>query len=67
MPTNIERDHVRRLVEEGAQLVDVLPAKEYAEAHLPGAISIPLKKLDHQTAQQIQKDRPVIVYCNDYT
>ena len=67
MPTTIVRDDVRRLVEEGAQLVEVLPAKEYAEAHLLKAINIPLKTLDRQAAQQLQPDRPVIVYCNDYT
>ena len=67
MPTNIERDEVLRLVADGAQLVEVLPGKEYAEAHLPKAINIPLKTLDHQAAQQLQPHRPVIVYCNDYT
>jgi rhodanese-related sulfurtransferase len=67
MPTTLFRDDVRRMVEEGAQLVEVLPAKEYAEAHLPKAINLPLKILDRQAAQQLQPDRPVIVYCNDYT
>ncbi len=37
---------VRRLVDEGAALVEVLPEAEYAEEHLPGAISPPLKRLD---------------------
>lgn len=66
MPTNIDRDDVRRLIDSGAQLVEVLPAKEYEEEHLPGAINIPLKTLDRQTAAQLQRDRPVIVYCHDY-
>jgi hypothetical protein len=35
----IDRDGVRRLAEEGAQLVDALPAADYAEGRLPGAIS----------------------------
>jgi rhodanese-related sulfurtransferase len=43
MPTAIFRDEVGRLLEEGAQLVEVLPSKEYEEEHLPGAINIPLK------------------------
>jgi rhodanese-related sulfurtransferase len=67
MPTNIFRDEIRPLVEQGAQLVEVLLTKEYAEAHLPKAINIPLKMLDQQAAQQLRLDRPVIVYCNDYT
>ena len=48
MPTDINRNDVQRLIVDGAQLVEVLPADEYNEAHLPGAINIPLKKLDAQ-------------------
>ncbi len=66
MPTKIDRDDVRRLVDGGAQLVEVLPAKEYEEAHLPGAINIPLKTLDRQTVAQLHQNRPIIVYCHDY-
>ena len=63
----VDRDDVRRLLSEGAQLVDVLPADEFAEEHLPGAISLPLKELDAQTAIRLDRERPVVVYCNDYT
>jgi rhodanese-related sulfurtransferase len=65
MPTEIHRDDVRRLVADGAQLVEVLPAQEYEAEHLPGAINIPLKQLDRQTTAQLQRDQPVIVYCYD--
>lgn len=65
MSVTIGRDEVRRLVAEGAQLVEVLPAQEYEEEHLPGAINIPLKKLDRQTAAQVPLEHPVIVYCYD--
>ena len=51
---------------EGAQLVDVLLRPEYEEEHLPGAINIPLKELNRAKAQQLDRERPVIVYCNDY-
>ena len=66
MPTAIFRDEVRRLVEEGIQLVEVLPREEYEEEHLPGAINIPLKELDRKTAARLKRDAPVIVYCHDY-
>ena len=66
MPTAIFRDEVRRLVEEGAQLVDVLPRDEYEDEHLPGAINIPLKELDRETTAKLRRDAPVIVYCHDY-
>jgi rhodanese-related sulfurtransferase len=66
VPTAIFRDEVRRLVEEGAQLVDVLPRDEYEDEHLPGAINIPLKELDRETTAKLRRDAPVIVYCHDY-
>ena len=66
MPTAIFRDEVRRLVEEGAQLVDVLPRDEYEDEHLPRAINIPLKELDRETTVRLRRDAPVIVYCHDY-
>ena len=66
MPTSIDRDEVRRLVAAGAQLVDVLPSAKFEEEHLPGAINIPLKDLDRATTRQLERGRPVIVYCHDY-
>ena len=65
MPKEIDRDGLRRMVEAGAQLVEVLPAEEYLEEHLPGAISLPLKRLDTDAASVLDKTRPVIVYCWD--
>jgi len=64
MPTEIGRDEVRKLTGQGAQLVEVLPAEEYEWAHLPGAISLPLKHLD-EGMEQLDRSRPVIAYCND--
>lgn len=67
IPTEIGRDEVERLVrEEGAQLVEVLPQAEYEDEHLPGALNIALKELDAETARQLDRERPVIVYCHDY-
>jgi rhodanese-related sulfurtransferase len=67
MPTGIDRNEVQRLVaEEHGQLVEVLPTPEFEEEHLPGAINIPLKELNRETAKQLDHQRPVIVYCHDY-
>lgn len=66
MPTEVHRDEVQRLVADGAQLVEVLPAEEYEAEHLPGAINIPLRQLNRETAAHLQRDRPVIVYCHNY-
>jgi rhodanese-related sulfurtransferase len=57
---------VKRLLEQGAQLVDVLGADEFEHDHLPGAINIPLKQLDATTAARLDRNRPVLVYCNDF-
>ena len=63
MPTSILRDEVQRLIgEESAQLVDVLPPAEYEDDHIAGAISIPLRKLDRESAKALDPGRPVIVY-----
>lgn len=56
---------LRRLLDEGAQLVEVLPPAEFAEVHLPGAVNLPLKQLDAVTSAKLDKRRPVIVYCWD--
>ena len=65
MPTPIDRDHLRRLRDGGAQLVEVLPAEEYAEEHLPGAVNVPLKRLDGRGVRSLDPSRPVVVYCWD--
>jgi rhodanese-related sulfurtransferase len=61
----IDRDGVRRLMEEGAQIVEVLPAREYSEDHLPGAINLPLRKIEADASRVLDPSRPVIVYCWD--
>jgi rhodanese-related sulfurtransferase len=66
MPTAIDRHQVQQLIaEQQAQLVAVLPAAEHGDEHLPGAINIPLKELDRETASRLYQTRPVIVYCYD--
>jgi rhodanese-related sulfurtransferase len=64
MPTGIGRGKVRKLTGQRAQLVEVLPKDEYEWAHLPGAVSLPLKQLD-EGMEQLDRSRPVIAYCND--
>jgi rhodanese-related sulfurtransferase len=67
MPTHIERERLVELVKTGAQLVEVLPADEYDEEHLPGAISIPLREIDRRAPTRLSRSAPVIVYCWDFT
>jgi rhodanese-related sulfurtransferase len=64
MPTVIGREELQAGGEQGAQLVEVLPAEDYDWAHLPGAVNLPLKELDARLGQ-LDRSRPVIVYCHD--
>ena len=66
MPTPIDRRQLQALLLQGAQLVDALPAVDYADAHLPDAINLPIKHLTRQAAAVLDPARPVIVYCNDF-
>jgi len=66
MPEPIDRERVQELMRDGAQLVEVLPADEYEDEHLPGAVNLPLKELNATTAARLDRARPVIVYCYDH-
>ena len=65
MPASILYPELQRLLAAGAQLVEVLPEQEYREEHLPGAINIPLKKLDAETTVSLDKRKAIVVYCWD--
>lgn len=65
MPTEIDRHEVRRLQDSGAQVVEVLPEHEYREDHLPGAISLPLSRIDTRAVEELDRHRAVVVYCWD--
>ena len=53
----------RRLVENGALLVDVRTADEFAAGHLPGAVNLPVGDLQSRVDELAPKERPVVVYC----
>ncbi len=65
MIEQITYPRLRELLGAGVQLVDVLPAQEYADEHLPGAINIPLKTLDAANTARLDRTRAVVVYCYD--
>jgi rhodanese-related sulfurtransferase len=65
VPTELDRREVQQLLAAGAQLVDVLPADEYEDEHIAGALNIHLKRLDRETTAGLDRNRPVIVYCHD--
>ena len=66
MPTEIDSKQLQDLLERGdARLVEVLPPREYEEEHLPGAINIPLKSFTSEALSQLDRNKPVVVYCWD--
>jgi rhodanese-related sulfurtransferase len=55
-------EDVKAAIENGAYLIDVREASEYAEGHIPGAVNIPIRTLA-QNLDQVPTDQPVLVYC----
>lgn len=50
--------------EKGYVIVDVRTPAEYKEAHIPGAINIPLDTIGDNRISQLQKrDQMIMVYC----
>jgi rhodanese-related sulfurtransferase len=58
----ISRDEARKLIEEGAQLIDVRAEHEWEAGRIAGATHLPLAELVGRTGE-IEKDRPVVLYC----
>jgi rhodanese-related sulfurtransferase len=66
MSRPLDVEGARRQHAAGAQLLEVLPAKDHREEHLPGACNIPLAELTRERAQSdLDPTRPVVVYCYD--
>lgn len=66
MPGEIGLDQLKELLDRGdGQLVEVLPAHEFEEEHLPGALNLPLKSLNQASVSGLDRDKPVVVYCWD--
>jgi rhodanese-related sulfurtransferase len=61
----VSRQEVQDLMKQGVQLVDVLPAEEFQDDHLPGAINLPLRKIETEARKALDPSQPVIVYCWD--
>ena len=66
MPSAIDLAETLRLLDDGAQLVDVLSRKEFEDSHLPGAINIPLPELDEPAVASLDREAAVVAYCFDY-
>jgi len=61
-PREVSRDEAKKMVDEGAQLIDVRADHEWEAGRIPGAIHITLPEIPQRTGE-VDKDRPVVVYC----
>jgi rhodanese-related sulfurtransferase len=58
----MEPNEVQKLVDEGAQLVDVRADYEWEAGRIAGAVHLPLDQLAGR-AGELDRERPVVVYC----
>jgi rhodanese-related sulfurtransferase len=58
----VSREEARKLIDEGAQLLDVRADHEWEAGRIAGAAHVPLPELP-QRLGEIDRDRPVVVYC----
>ncbi|HSR94739.1 MAG TPA: rhodanese-like domain-containing protein [Solirubrobacterales bacterium] len=58
----VSREEARRLIEDGAQLVDVRAEHEWEAGRIAGATHLPLAELAERTGE-IDRDLPVVLYC----
>lgn len=56
-----------KLNEEPFQLVDVLPAEQYRDRHIPGALNLPLDELSETADELLDPKMKVVVYCGGYS
>jgi len=58
----VSRDEAKKLIEDGAQLIDVRVDHEWDAGHIAGATHLPLDELAGRV-EEIDKERPVVLYC----
>ena len=65
----ISRDELRaRLRDRSLIILDVLPKEAYAEAHIPGALSLPVAEIETKARQLISNlTQEIAVYCGGPT
>jgi len=63
---SVDRAEVNELLATGGVAVEVLEARQYRLAHLPGAIHLPARGLTRARAEAtLPPDRPLVLYCAD--
>jgi len=68
MATTITREALKEKMDakEDFLLLDVLSAESYQREHLPGAINLPLLRIDAASTAALPKDKEIVVYCGSF-
>jgi rhodanese-related sulfurtransferase len=61
-PPTVSREQAQKLIEDGAQVLDVRVEHEWEAGHIAGASHLPLAELAERVGE-VDRDRPVILYC----
>lgn len=59
----VPAEEAKRLVAQGALLVDVRSPEEFTSGHLDGARNIPVQVLGQRLQELGPRERPVVLYC----
>jgi len=62
----ISRDEAQKLIDDGAQLIDVRADHEWEAGRIAGATHLPLAELAGRT-DEIDPERPIVLYCRGGT
>jgi rhodanese-related sulfurtransferase len=65
-PRTVSREEAQKLLAEGAQLIDVRADHEWEAGRIAGAKHVPLDELPERVGE-IDRDKPVVVYCRGGT
>jgi rhodanese-related sulfurtransferase len=65
-PREVTREEARKMIDEGAQLVDVRADHEWEAGRISGAKHVPLPELPQRTGE-LDQDSPVVIYCRGGT
>mmetsp|Transcript_21193 Transcript_21193/g.27442 ORF Transcript_21193/g.27442 Transcript_21193/m.27442 type:complete len:104 (+) Transcript_21193:89-400(+) len=57
-----DREACKTMVKNGAQLIDVRSAGEFASGSIPTAVNIPVGSLSSRMSE-IKKEGPIVVFC----
>jgi rhodanese-related sulfurtransferase len=61
---DVNGEGARKLVEDGARIVDVRTPEEFGGGHIPGALNIPVQQLPQRMSELEPKDKAIVVYCH---